>query len=59
VNITPIDKTTDLVPALPITQVPTWDGAVWVGGIDLAELGGVSAYRLRDSGGSAHGARWP
>jgi GT2 family glycosyltransferase len=51
VNITPIDKTTDLVPALPITQVPTWDGAVWVGGIDLAELGGVSAYRLRDSGG--------
>ena len=41
----------DLVPALPITQMPTWAGAVWVGAIDISSMDRSAPYRLRDSAG--------
>ncbi len=44
-------QATDLVPALPITQMPTWTGAVWVGAIDIASMDWSATYRLRDSTG--------
>ena len=44
-------KATDLLPALPITHVPTWAGAVWIGTIDIASTDRPAVYRLRDSAG--------
>ena len=44
-------EATDLLPALPITHVPTWAGAVWIGTIDIASTDRPAVYRLRDSAG--------
>jgi GT2 family glycosyltransferase len=44
-------EATDLLPALPITHIPTWAGAVWIGSIDIASMDRSAAYRLRDSTG--------
>lgn len=51
VNLPTSAGATDLFPALPITQMPTWAGAVWVGAIDTALMDRVAVYRLRDSTG--------
>lgn len=52
-SVMPVASTTDLSPALPITQPPSWSGAVWIGDIDidLVELHSSSGYRLVDSAG--------
>jgi GT2 family glycosyltransferase len=48
---TRIDNVTDVWPALPVTEKPPWDGAVWVGSVDVAALDRSSRYRLHGSAG--------
>lgn len=40
-----------LTPALSSPQLPEWDGAIWVGQIDLDEIAGFSAVRLERADG--------
>ena len=46
-----LHEETDVCPALLVSEKPAWDGAVWIGSVDVASLDRSPRYRLHNAVG--------